>query len=173
MVSSGIQEQVVLVDEHDVRIGVAPKLTAHVQGRLHRAFSVFVFDPAGRMLLQRRAAGKYHSAGLWSNAACGHPRPGEQTEAAAARRLHEEMGVRCALQHRGTLVYRAEVGSGLVEHEVDHIFVGVYGGEPLPSRDEVAEWRWVDAATLHREAAASPERYTAWFPLALRELFGP
>lgn len=170
--SSGGEEHVILVNERDERIGVAPKLAAHVQGRLHRAFSVFVFDPAGRMLLQRRAARKYHSGGLWSNTACGHPRPGERTRAAAARRLYEEMGFRCALRRRGTLVYRADVAPGLVEHEIDHLFVGAYSGEPVPSADEVAEWRWADTATLRTEVAASPERYTVWFALALKELFG-
>ncbi len=164
-------EQVVLVDERDVEVGVAPKLAAHVEGRLHRAFSVFVFDRRGRMLLQRRAPGKYHSPGLWSNTACGHPRPGEPTAAAAARRLGEEMGFQCALEHRTEMLYRAEVGAGLVEHELDHIFVGTHDGEPAPDPAEVAEWRWMDPARLHADVAAAPNRYTPWFRLAIQTLF--
>ncbi|WP_420126254.1 isopentenyl-diphosphate Delta-isomerase [Longimicrobium sp.] len=165
------QEQVVLVDEQDVEVGVAPKLAAHMDPRLHRAFSVFVFDAEGRMLLQRRAEGKYHSAGLWSNTACGHPRPGEPTAQAAARRLDEEMGFLCPLEHRTTMLYRADVGAGLVEHELDHIFVGVFQGEPVPHPDEVSEWRWASIADLHADVAAAPERYTPWFRLALEKLF--
>lgn len=165
------QEEVVLVDEQDVEVGVAPKLAAHTDPRLHRAFSVFVFDSQGRMLLQRRAGGKYHSAGLWSNTACGHPRPGEPTAAAAARRLHEEMGFHCPLEHRTIMIYRADVGAGLVEHELDHIFVGTFQGEPVPHPDEVSEWRWASTADLHADAAAAPEHYTPWFRLALEELF--
>jgi len=171
-VSHDEYEEIVLVDERDVQVGVAPKLAVHLEGRLHRAFSVFVFDPQGRMLLQRRAAGKYHSGGLWSNTACGHPRPGERTEAAAARRLHEEMGFQCDLTHRTEMVYRAEVRAGLVEHEFDHIFVGTYDGDPLPHPEEVAGWRWMDIADLHADVAAAPERYTPWFRLALEDLFG-
>lgn len=170
--SGDVHEEVVLVDERDEMVGVAPKLAVHLDGRLHRAFSVFVFDPQGRMLLQRRAAGKYHSGGLWSNTACGHPRPGEATEAAAARRLYEEMGFRCPLEHRTEMLYRAEVGPGLVEHELDHIFVGTYDGDPRPDAAEVAEWRWMDTAALHRDVEAAPERYTPWFRMALRDLFG-
>lgn len=165
------QEQVVLVDERDVEVGVAPKLAAHTDPRLHRAFSVFVFDPQGRMLLQRRADGKYHSAGLWSNTACGHPRPGEPTAQAAARRLGEEMGFLCPLEHRTMMLYRADVGAGLVEHELDHIFVGTFQGDPAPHPDEVSEWRWASPADLHADVAAAPERYTPWFRLALEKLF--
>lgn len=170
--SADEHEEVILVDERDAPVGVAPKLAVHVEGRLHRAFSVFVFDPQGRMLLQRRADGKYHSAGLWSNTACGHPRPGEGTADAAARRLHEEMGFRCALERRTEMIYRADVGAGLVEHEFDHIFVGTFDGDPRPHPDEVSEWRWMASADLRAHVAASPERYTPWFRKAMDELFG-
>jgi isopentenyl-diphosphate Delta-isomerase len=163
-------EQVVLVDEHDVELGVAPKLDVHVDGRLHRAFSVFVFDSGGRMLLQRRADGKYHSPGLWSNAACGHPRPGEPTDAAARRRLREEMGLECALEPRMTMRYRAEVGAGLVEHELDHVYVATWDDRPVPHPDEVSEWRWMAPGDLRADVAAAPERYTPWFRLALDDV---
>lgn len=159
-------EVVVLVDAADRELGTAAKLAVHRDGRLHRAVSVFVFDDAGRWLLQRRADGKYHSAGLWSNAACTHPRPGEAPAAAALRRLREEMGVQCALAPAFAFVYRAELPDGpepLVEHEYDHVFVGRYGGAAAPAPDEVAAWRWVDAGALADEMAAAPERFTAWF----------
>jgi isopentenyl-diphosphate delta-isomerase len=128
---------------------------------------VFVFDAAGRLLLQQRARGKYHSAGLWSNTCCGHPRPGEETAAAAARRLHEEMGVGCPLEPTGSFTYRAPVGE-LVEHEIDHVFVGRFDGAPQPDAREVAAWRWVDPAELAMDLAARPERYSAWLDPALQ-----
>jgi isopentenyl-diphosphate Delta-isomerase len=127
---------------------------------------VFVFDGAGRLLLQRRARGKYHSAGLWSNTCCGHPRPGEDTATAAARRLHEEMGFTCALASAGAFTYRAPLGE-LTEHEVDHVFTGRFEGTPQPDAQEVAAWRWVDATALAAELPARPERYSAWLAAAL------
>ncbi|HEX7957304.1 MAG TPA: isopentenyl-diphosphate Delta-isomerase, partial [Pyrinomonadaceae bacterium] len=117
-------EQLILVDADDRELGAGEKLEVHRAGALHRAFSVFVFDGRGRLLMQRRAAGKYHSGGLWSNTACGHPRPGEATRAAARRRLREEMGLDCELSAAFEFVYRAELGDSLVEHEYDHVFVG-------------------------------------------------
>ncbi len=162
-----MEERVVLVDERDRELGQADKLEAHRAGTLHRAFSLFVFDAAGRVLLQRRAEGKYHSAGRWSNTCCGHPRPGEGTEAAARRRLNEEMGVDCELERVGRFVYRAAVGGDLVEHEVDHVLIGRFDGEPRPDPREVSEWRWVDLGALVQDAAAHPERYTVWLPGAL------
>src|SRR5687768_17165134 len=118
------QEQVILVDEWNREVGADEKLRAHESGALHRAFSVFVFDAAGRLLLQRRARSKYHSGGLWSNTACGHPRPGEGTDEAARRRLREEMGFECGLREAFVFTYRAELEGGLVEHEFDQVFVG-------------------------------------------------
>jgi isopentenyl-diphosphate Delta-isomerase len=162
------EELVVLVDARDHEIGTLPKLQAHVEGRLHRAVSVFVFNTAGEMLLQRRAAGKYHSAGLWSNACCSHPRPGETPHHAAGRRLHEEMGLACELSGVGTFLYRAELDSGLVEHELDHVFVGMVAEDPRPDPAEVGEWRWATAAAVQRDLARHPEQFSAWFPLALR-----
>ena len=162
--------QVVLVDESDRPVGVAPKLQAHVDGVLHRAFSVFLLDGRGKVLLQRRAAGKYHSAGLWSNTACGHPRPEEDTREAAARRLYEEMGVRCELVPAGAVVYRAEVGGGLVEHEYDHVFVGRFDGEPDPDPAEVSAWRWMPLDELRADRAANPGAYSAWLGPALERV---
>ena len=164
-------EHVVLVDEADRELGTAEKLSVHRDGRLHRAVSVFLFDGHGRWLLQRRADGKYHSPGLWSNTACTHPRPGELPEAAASRRLGEEMGVRCALRPAFARVYRAELDGPepLVEHELDHVFVGRFDGEPVPAAAEVSGWRWVEADVLRADLGARPERYTPWFRLLCDE----
>lgn len=162
-------EVVVLVDEHDREVGQAPKLQAHERGLLHRAFSVFVLNGRGEVLLQRRADGKYHSGGLWTNTACGHPRPGEPAAAAARRRLREEMGFECALVPAGSFVYRARVG-GLVEHEVDHLFHGQYDAAPHPDPAEVGAWRWMRVETALADAREHPEHYTPWFALALAAL---
>ena len=164
------EELVVLVDGEDAELGVAEKQRVHETGQLHRAVSVFLFDRAGRLLLQRRASGKYHSPGLWSNTCCGHPRPGESAIAAALRRLREEMGVECALESRGTFTYRAELGSGLFEHELDHLFVGRFDGAPDPDAGEVGAWRWAPLEALRAECSRYPERFTAWLPLALAAL---
>lgn len=162
-------EEVVLVDPADRELGTLEKLQAHREGRLHRAVSVFVFDPAGRLLLQRRAAGKYHSAGQWTNTCCSHPRPGEPAAGAADRRLQEEMGFRCTLRPAFLLRYRAEVGDALVEHELDHVFVGRWTGDPTPDPGEADAWRWVPLAEAAADVAAHPERYTPWFRLIMTD----
>lgn len=160
-------ERVILVDERNCELGAVEKLRAHESGALHRAFSVFVFDPEGRLLLQRRARSKYHSGGLWSNTACGHPRPGEGTEAAARRRLREEMGFECELREAFHFTYRAELGGGLVEHEYDQVFVGEFAGEPAPDPTEVEAWRWVSMSELRRDLRTEPARYTFWLKVAV------
>lgn len=166
----GTGEHVILVDRADRAVGTAEKRAAHVAGALHRAFSVFVFDHAGRMLLQRRALSKYHSGGLWSNTCCSHPRPGESTAAAAHRRLVEEMGFHCPLETAFTFVYRADVGGGLIEHEYDHVFLGRFDGEPVPNPVEVEGWRWVDPHVLTGELRREPHHFTFWFRIAFDEL---
>lgn len=163
-------ERVVLVDDQDQPVGVAEKLDAHRSGALHRAFSVVVLNRRGELLLQRRALGKYHSGGLWSNTCCGHPRPDEAVETAATRRLREEMGLDCALERRGAFTYRAELDDALVEHEYDHVLVGTTSDEPSPDPDEAMEWEWANVQALARRVALEPERYTAWLPLVLRTL---
>jgi isopentenyl-diphosphate delta-isomerase len=163
-------DEVVLVDEQDAPIGTADKQEAHRSGALHRAFSVFVFDGAGRLLLQRRAADKYHSGGLWANTCCSHPRPGEDVADAAHRRLREEMGFDCELSPAGSFVYRASLGNGLTEHEFDHLLVGRFDGEPRPDPAEVGAWRVVRVPELRRDMAARPDRYAAWLSPALARL---
>jgi isopentenyl-diphosphate delta-isomerase len=166
------EEWVVLVDEEDRELGVEEKLASHRNGgRLHRAFSVFIFDRRGEMLLQRRSDAKYHFRGKWTNACCGHPRPGEAVEAAAQRRLKEELGFETALVRLFSFRYRAEdPDSGLVEHELDHVLVGTFDGTPRPDPNEVSEVRWAARADLERDLAARPASYSSWFPEALARL---
>jgi len=166
-------EHVVLVDPLDNEIGTAPKLRAHHDGSLHRAVSVFLHDRDGRMLLQRRAAGKYHSAGLWSNATCTHPRPGENPHRAATRRLREEMGLETELEHVFAVIYRLDVGGGLIEHEFDHVYVGEVARDPDPNPAEVMDWRWVTPAGLIQELGERPEAFSPWFRLIVPRLLPP
>lgn len=158
-------EQVVLVDENDRDLGHMEKIAAHREGMLHRAFSVFIFNSRGELLLQQRAQGKYHSAGLWSNTCCGHPRPGEATQQAAERRLKEEMGTTVQLHPALRFVYRADLDSGLVEHELDHVLVGRCDDDPDPDASEAMDWRWVGRSDLEKEVRAHPALFTAWFHL--------
>lgn len=157
-----LEESVVLVDEDDKDIGVMEKLEAHRKGVLHRAFSVFIFNDRDELILQRRAPGKYHSAGLWTNTCCGHPRPGEVLMAAAQRRLKEEMGIACELEHRFAFAYSANVGNGLSEKEYDHVFTGHYSGTPEPDPEEADAWRWITLDALELEMAMEPLRFTPW-----------
>jgi isopentenyl-diphosphate Delta-isomerase len=161
-------EFVVLVDGGDRTTGAMEKLEAHRVGALHRAFSVFVVRDDGAILLQRRADGKYHSAGLWTNSCCGHPRMGEAVLDAGRRRLREEMGIDLPLREVGTFTYRAELPNGLVEHEIDHVLIG-RGDDvvPAPAPAEVSEWRWMSRQAVGDELSADPSRFTAWFPPAL------
>ena len=163
-------ERVILVDAADEEIGTAGKLEAHERGALHRAFSVFVVNGRNEILLQRRADDKYHGGGLWSNSCCGHPRPGEATAVAARRRLDEEMGIDCPLERLFSFTYRAQMASGLVEHEIDHVYVGRHEGDPRPDPREVGAWEWVPAERVRRSLATHPDAYTPWFEAALSGL---
>lgn len=161
---------VVLVDSRDEPVGSLEKLEAHQRGLLHRAVSVFVFDSRGRLLVQRRAAGKYHGAGLWTNTCCSHPAPDETPAVAAERRLFEEMGLRCGLRRAFAFLYRAQVGEGLIEHEYDHVFVGQSDAEPRPDPSEVSDFARRDPRTALAAAIADSGRWSVWFRLALHEL---
>jgi len=163
-------ESVVLVDESDKPVGQAEKLEAHRLGLLHRAFSVFVFDPQGELLLQQRAASKYHAAGLWANTCCGHPRPGEDLVTAAHRRLREELGLSCRLSRAGQLTYRLTLLEGLIEHEVDHVLVGVTESEPAPNPAEVQAVRWLPILAVMEAVKTVPQIFAPWFRLALEQL---
>lgn len=165
-------EYVVLVDEHDNEIAVEEKLRAHQDGgRLHRAFSIFIFNNAGKLLLQRRAAGKYHYGGLWTNTCCSHPRPGEDLLSAARRKLTQEMGIVTPVRRVLGFVYRAtDAQTGLTEHEFDHVLVGCYDADPQPNPAEAGAFKWVLPDDLARDVAAQPGAYTPWFRIALKKL---
>ena len=162
-----MDELLILVDANDQQVGVANKLQAHQEGLLHRAFSLFVFDSRGWLLLQRRAPEKYHSGGLWTNTCCGHPRDGEPTEDAAHRRLGEEMGFDCALQEVTAFIYEAQVPGGLIEHEFDHVFIGRHDGEPVPNPAEASDWMWIAPCQLLSWMDAEPDLFTVWFKTIL------
>jgi len=162
------EEQVILVDEQDREVGSMEKIAAHQNGGTrHRAFSIFLVDARARWLLQRRAENKYHFPGLWTNACCSHPRPGETVEAAAHRRLGEELGCDCPLRERFQFEYKAtSVAEGLTEHELDHVFTGMINDPLHPNPEEVAEIRWLAPVELEKELLARPDTFTPWFKLA-------
>lgn len=165
------EERVLVVDEQDRELEPAPKLAVHEDGRLHRAFSILVFNSRGELLLQRRADCKYHFAARWSNTCCGHPRPGESTERAAERRLFEEFGIQVSLSEQDQLIYRAEdADSGLIEHEYLHIFKGTYCAEPNPDPSEIGAWRWMAVAAVRRALRLHPQWFTPWFAILVDRL---
>jgi isopentenyl-diphosphate delta-isomerase len=165
-------DDLILVDEHDNPVGYSSKLAAHENGgKLHRAFSIFVFNSAGQLLLQRRATGKYHFGGLWTNTCCSHPRRGQPTLDAAHFRLKEEFGFDTELREIFWFTYRAiDPTSGLTENEFDHVFVGQFDGEPRPNADEIGEWKWAEPEALLADVRADPDRYTPWFALSLERV---
>lgn len=160
-------EYVVLVDENDNEIGRAEKLDAHLKGQLHRALSVFLFNEDGQMLIQQRAFSKYHSGGLWSNACCSHPRPGEPSLAAAKRRLWEEMGIRCEMEKAFDFIYKVSLDNQLTEYEFDHVFIGQFDGDAHPNPEEAHSCKWIDVDVLVRDVDEHPENYTYWFKIVL------
>lgn len=159
-------EQVILVDVDDCEIGVMEKMEAHKQAILHRAFSVFLFNPQGKMLLQQRALTKYHSAGLWTNTCCSHPRPGETLENAVTRRLIEEMGITAKVSKAFDFIYQAELPDHLNEHEFDHVFIGNYDDEVRPNHLEVANFVYQSIEEVAANLQSHPEKYTVWFKIA-------
>lgn len=157
-----MEELCILVDESDTQIGTEEKIKTHEKGLLHRAFSVFVFNAVGELLLQQRALAKYHSPGLWTNTCCSHPRPGEEVIAAAHRRLKEEMWFGCPLEEVFTFRYTAPFPNGLTENEYDHVLFGAWEGEAQPNPDEVAATRWLNMDTLKKELTQNPKQYSVW-----------
>jgi isopentenyl-diphosphate delta-isomerase len=162
-----MEERVILVDRNGHEIGTADKFDTHREGALHRAFSIFVFDMYGKLLLQKRAHSKYHSGGLWSNTCCSHPRPYEALHDAAHRRLREEMGFDCELREIFSFRYKVQFAHDLFEHEYDHVFVGQYDGEPASDPAEVDEWMWMDVEGLRKAIRENPDRYTYWLRLCI------
>jgi isopentenyl-diphosphate delta-isomerase len=159
-------EQVILVDENDVAAGTMEKMEAHEKGILHRAFSVFIFNSDGEMLLQQRALNKYHSGGLWTNSCCSHPRQEEDILAAASRRLQEEMGFDTPLRKVFDFIYKASFANGLTEHEFDHVFVGYYDGEVKPDQKEVKGYAYQPMKKIEAQLQSQPDLFTAWFHIA-------
>lgn len=165
-----MEELVILVDQDDRETGVMEKIQAHREALLHRAFSVFVFNSKGELMLQQRALGKYHSPGLWTNTCCSHPRPGEETEAAAHRRLQEEMGFDCTLSKIFHFTYKAPFDNNLTEHEVDHVFVGFSDTLPVINPEEVESYRFATLDDISVEMAENPKLFTVWFQIAFERV---
>lgn len=163
-------ERVILVDKQDRAMGTMEKMEAHQKGLLHRAFSVFVFNDKGEMLIHQRALHKYHSGGLWTNACCSHPREEEETMNAAHRRLKEEMGFDCDLHEAFSFIYRAELDNELIEHEFDHVFIGNYNQHIDPNPEEVADYKYVDLHSLKKQIDQNPRQFTEWFKIAFKQL---
>lgn len=160
-------EHVILVNENDQEVGTLEKLEAHQKGTLHRAFSVLLFNSKGKLLIQKRALSKYHSAGLWTNSCCSHPKPGESIEKAARRRLQEEMGIDVQPEYVYSFIYKANLDGGLVEHEFDHVLVGHFDGEPKINAHEVADWKFASLRELKDQVRDNPAAFTHWFKLIL------
>jgi isopentenyl-diphosphate Delta-isomerase len=163
-------EEVILVNELDEQTGTIEKMEAHRKALLHRAFSVFIFNHKGEMLLQQRALGKYHSPGLWTNTCCSHPRPGEEIDSAAARRLKEEMGIDTPIKKIFDFIYRTEFDNGLTEYEFDHVYTGIYDGALIPDKQEVHDYCFRSMEDIHQDLQRRPEKYTEWFKIALERL---
>ena len=165
------EEKVVLVDEDDNQIGLMPKMEAHLKGKLHRAFSIIIFNSDRKILLQKRASTKYHTPNLWSNTCCSHQREGEDNINAGKRRLNEEMGFVTNLYNFSSFIYRVEFSNGLIEHENDHIMLGVFDGAPKPNPNEVDEWKWIDIDILVEDMQINPDHYTAWFMIIMNNYY--
>ncbi len=161
---------VILVDEQDMPVGAMEKMEVHQKALLHRAFSIFIFNERGEMLLHKRADKKYHSGGLWTNACCSHPRPGEDTLAAARKRLQEEMGIVTDIKKAFDFVYRAELDNGLTEHEFDHVFTGIYSGEIVPDKEEVSDYCYKTIDEIKDSIRSHPQKYTEWFKIAFPKI---
>lgn len=162
-----MKDKVILVDENDKEVGIGEKLKTHQEGNLHRAFSIFIFDSKGALLLQKRTKTKHHSGGLWANTCCSHPRPGETTRKAAHRRLNEEMGFDCDLKEIFSFTYQVKFENNLFEHEYDHVFIGKYNGEPIPNPEEVCDWKWIEVEELRRNIQENPDAYAYWLRISI------
>lgn len=162
-------ENLILVDEHNRATGQAEKWSVHRQGLLHRAFSIFLVDAEGRLLLQRRSKAKYHSAGLWANSCCGHPRPGERTATAARRRLNEELGARAPLRFEFRARYRTELPNGLIENEIVYVYFGAAPKTFQLNPEEVAAVDWMTFSDLADDVVKRPQRYAYWLRYYLKE----
>ncbi len=166
-----IEENVILVNENDEQLGLMPKMEAHEKARLHRAFSVFVFNDKEELLLQQRASNKYHSPTLWTNTCCSHQRDGETNIEAGKRRLQEEMGFVCDLKEVFWFVYKAPFDNGLTEHELDHVMVGYFKGDPEINKEEVKSYKWMTLKDVKTDIKKHPDYYTEWFKIIFKESY--
>ena len=166
-----MEENVILVDELDNQLGLMPKMQAHEKAVLHRAFSVFIFNDKGELMLQQRAAHKYHSPLLWTNTCCSHQRDGESNIEAGKRRLIEEMGFKTNLKEIFSFVYKAQFDNGLTEHELDHVMIGNFNGVPKINPDEVASYKWMTLEAVKKDIELQPNIYTAWFKIIFKESY--
>ena len=165
------EEKVILVDREDNPVGTLPKMEAHEKGVLHRAFSVFILNQKGELMLQQRALHKYHSPGLWTNTCCSHQRDGEENLQAGTRRLEEEMGFSVPLEELFSFIYKAPFDNGLTEHELDHVMLGYYEGIPEINSDEVNAWKWMSLNEIASDLTVNPESYTVWFKIIFERFF--
>ncbi|MDQ3193257.1 MAG: isopentenyl-diphosphate Delta-isomerase [Bacteroidota bacterium] len=165
-----MNEYLILVDENDRQLGKQEKLLVHQLGLLHRAFSVFVFNTKGELLLQQRADEKYHSPGIWTNTCCSHPNDGEELKDAVNRRLIQEMGMSCKTQFAFSFIYKVKFENGLTENEYDHVFFGVTDDLPKPEKQEVKDWKYISLTSLETEINQNPENYSEWMKICLPEL---
>ena len=166
-----MEENVILVDVLDNQLGLMPKMEAHEKAVLHRAFSVFIFNDEGELMLQQRAAHKYHSPLLWTNTCCSHQRDGESNIEAGKRRLIEEMGFKTNLKEIFSFVYKAQFDNGLTEHELDHVMIGNFNGVPKINPDEVASYKWMTLEAVKKDIELQPNIYTAWFKIIFKESY--
>ncbi|MFH0837453.1 MAG: isopentenyl-diphosphate Delta-isomerase [Candidatus Aenigmatarchaeota archaeon] len=164
-------EMIILVDKNDNEIGFMEKMAAHENGgTLHRAFSIFIFNSKGEMLLQLRAKKKYHFGNLWTNTCCSHPNKGESLENAVHRKLNQEFGFDCDLKEIFSFIYKADFTNGLAEHELDHVFVGRFDNQPQPNPDEIDDYKWIDPLELQKDVENNPDNYTPWFKICLNRV---
>ncbi len=164
-----LEDELILVDEKDVEIGFMPKLEVHQKGLLHRAFSILVFNSKGQLLIQKRASAKYHSANLWTNTCCSHPKKGETVDEAVQRRLMEEMGIECDLKFAYKFIYKTEFENNLTEHEFDYVYLGEFDGNPILNPEEASEYKWIYLSDLRNDMQQNPANYTFWFKIILKE----
>ena len=165
------EEKVILVNANDEQIGVMSKLEAHEKAALHRAFSVFILNDKNEIMLQQRAAHKYHSPLLWTNTCCSHQREGESNQEAGQRRLFEEMGFKTELKELFHFIYKAPFDNGLTEHELDHVMIGYYNEAPVINTEEVASWKWMKIEAIQEDMLLHPEHYTVWFKIIFDEFY--
>lgn len=165
------EEEVILVNQENEQIGTMPKMEAHQKALLHRAFSVFILNSAGEIMLQQRAAAKYHSPLLWTNTCCSHQRVGETNIEAGKRRLQEEMGFVAELKELFSFIYKAPFDNGLTEHEYDHVMLGSFNAEPIINPDEVERWKWMSPELVKQDISNNPGLYTVWFKIIFEKFY--